>query len=131
MNKKVVTFLSLFSLVLILSIYYVVSPFGTNLKNDDTNVNVVINQESDAYFTSLEVTKNENYDLYIEEMNAIIASSNHTNEEKRDALVNIEKAKNYEFMDIIYYLANNRDDSTTTNYTLAQARDTINLIESI
>ena len=92
MNKKVVTFLSLFSLVLILSIYYVVSPFGTNLKNDDTNVNVVINQESDAYFTSLEVTKNENYDLYIEEMNAIIASSNHTNEEKRDALVNIEKA---------------------------------------
>ena len=34
-------------------------------------------------------------------------------------------------MDIIYYLANNRDDSTTTNYTLAQARDTINLIEKL
>ena len=34
-------------------------------------------------------------------------------------------------MDMIYYLANNRDDSTTTNYTLAQARDTINLIEKL
>ena len=47
------------------------------------------------------------------------------------AFLGIEKAKTYEYMDIIYYLANNRDDSTTTNYTLAQARDTINLIEKL
>lgn len=47
------------------------------------------------------------------------------------AFLGIEKAKNYEYMDIIYYLANNRDDSTTTNYTLAQARDTVNLIEKL
>ena len=43
----------------------------------------------------------------------------------------IEKSKSYEFMDMIYYLYNNRDVSTTTNYTLAQARDTINLIEKL
>lgn len=47
------------------------------------------------------------------------------------AFLGIEKAKTYEFMDIIYYLANNRDDSTTTNYTLAQARDTVSLIEKL
>jgi len=47
------------------------------------------------------------------------------------AFLGIEKAKTYEFMDIIYYLANNRDDSTTTNYTLEQAIDTIKLIEKL
>lgn len=47
------------------------------------------------------------------------------------AFLGIEKAKTYEFMDIIYYLANNREESTTTNYSLAQATDTINLIEKL
>lgn len=47
------------------------------------------------------------------------------------AFLGIEKAKTNEFMDIIYYQVNNRADSTTTNYTLAQARDTINLIEKL
>ena len=93
MNKKVVTFLSLFSLVLILSIYYVVSPFGENIDNNNTNVNVIVNQESDEYFTSLEVTKTQNYDLYIDEMNSIIASSEYTNDQKKEAIENIEKAK--------------------------------------
>ena len=94
MNKKVVTFLSLFSLVLILSIYYVVSPFGENLDNNDTNVNLVVNNENDEYFASLEVAKAEDYDAYIDEMNAIIASSEYTNEQKKEALENIEKRKN-------------------------------------
>lgn len=43
----------------------------------------------------------------------------------------IEKSKTYAFMDMIYYLYNNRDVSTTTNHTVAQARDTINLIEKL
>jgi len=92
MNKKVVTFLSLFSLVLILSIYYVISPFGET-NPPDTNVNLVVEEENDAYFASLEVTKEENYQNYIEEMNAIIASSEHSNEEKKEALENIENRK--------------------------------------
>ena len=50
MNKKVVTFLSLFSLVLILSIYYVISPFGNNIDpNNGLNVNVQVNNENDEY----------------------------------------------------------------------------------
>lgn len=94
MNKKVVTFLSLFSLVLILSIYYVVSPFGESNKIDEgVNVNLNVNEELDEYFVNLEVSKENNYQQYIDEMNSIIASSEHTNEEKKEALENIEKIK--------------------------------------
>jgi len=94
MNKKVITFLSLFSLVLILSIYYVISPFGENSQIDNaTNVNVVINQENDEYFASLEVSKEQDYQSYIDEMNAIISSSECTNDEKKEALENIENKK--------------------------------------
>ena len=90
MNKKVVTFLSLFSLVLILSIYYVISPFGNNIDpNNGLNVNVQVNNENDEYFASLEVAKEDNYQEYIDEMNAIIASSECTNEQKKEALENI------------------------------------------
>ena len=95
MNKKVIAFLSLFSLVLILSIYYVISPFGenNNLIGNNTNVNVNINTENDEYFASLEVAKEEDYDSYIKEMNAIIASSEYSNEMKKEAIENIEKRK--------------------------------------
>ena len=49
MNKKVITFLSLFSLVLILSIYYVISPFGESNTpiDNNTNVNVNLNNEEE------------------------------------------------------------------------------------
>ena len=94
MNKKVITFLSLFSLVLILSIYYVVSPFGSSsLPNNELNVNVEVNEEVDEYFASLEVMKEDDYQSYIDEMNAIIASSEYSNEDKKIALENIEKRK--------------------------------------
>ena len=49
MNKKVITFLSLFSLVLILSIYYVISPFGESNTPIDNNVNVNINLKLKLY----------------------------------------------------------------------------------
>ena len=92
MNKKVITFLSLFSLVLILSIYYVISPFGESNTpiDNNTNVNVNLNNEEDEYFVSLEVAKEEDYDSYIEKMNAISASSEYSNDEKKEALENIE-----------------------------------------
>ena len=95
MNKKVITFLSLFSLVLILSIYYVVSPFGASNSNlnNGLNVNVEVIEEVDEYFASLEVMKEDDYQSYIDEMNAIIASSEYSNEDKKIALENIEKRK--------------------------------------
>lgn len=47
------------------------------------------------------------------------------------AFLAIEKSEKYEHMDIIYYLYNNREDSSTTNYSLEQVKDTIKLIEKL
>ena len=43
----------------------------------------------------------------------------------------IEKSKTYAFTDFILYNYNNRESSTTTSYTLDQAKDTINIIEKL
>ena len=47
------------------------------------------------------------------------------------AFLAIEKSEKYEYMDIIYYLCNNREDSSTTKYSLEQVKDTIKLIEKL
>ena len=47
------------------------------------------------------------------------------------AFLGIEKAKTYEYVDFIYYLYNNRDESTTTNYSINQVQDTLRLIEEL
>ena len=60
--KKIISFCSLFSLVLILSVYYVLTPTGvmeqsvSNIQgNDDVNVEVVDGE--DAYFKNLDILK--------------------------------------------------------------------------
>ena len=62
MNRKIVTFLSLFSLVLVLSIYYVVD----NQTPSDQLVNNVISDDevevsSTYYFSSLMMARNEKH----------------------------------------------------------------------
>lgn len=47
------------------------------------------------------------------------------------AFLGIEKAKTYEYMDMIYYLYQNRENTTTTQYSLEQAEDTIRLIREL
>ncbi len=92
MNKQLVSFLSLFSLVLVLSIYYVMLPFSGSNLGDDTNDIPVINEYEDAkdsYFVSLELQKSEAYQQLIDEQNDVLASSNATIEEKQEALERI------------------------------------------
>lgn len=43
----------------------------------------------------------------------------------------MEKAKTYEYMEMIYYLYKNRENTTTTEYSLEQAEDTIKLIKEL
>ena len=43
----------------------------------------------------------------------------------------IEKAKTYEYMDIIYYLYKNKENTTTTEYSIEQVEDTIKLIRKL
>ncbi|MBQ9730889.1 MAG: SpoIIIAH-like family protein [Bacilli bacterium] len=94
MNKQLVSFLSLFSLVLVLSIYYVMLPFsGSNLGDNSNNLPVIneIEDATDAYFVSLELQKSETYKELISEQNDILASSNATIEEKQNALEEIAR----------------------------------------
>ena len=94
MNKQLVSFLSLFSLVLVLSIYYVMLPFsGGNLNDDSSNLPVIneIEDPDDAYFVSLELQKEETYKQLLSEQNEILASSNATIEEKESALEEIAR----------------------------------------
>ena len=47
------------------------------------------------------------------------------------AFLAIEKAKTYEYMDMIYYLYKNKENTTTTEYSIEQAEDTIRLIREL
>ena len=90
--KKIVSFCSLFSLVLILSVYYVLSPISLN---NDVSVNSNVEQEDQvvnimdgesAYFENLNIMKEAAFLQEIKELEAIVASANASSQEKIDAL---------------------------------------------
>ena len=90
-NRRLISFLSLFSLVLVLSIYYVLVPVNNATLNnagvgdgDDSVVSVTDGE--DAYFENLELAKVSKLESDIEELNQIVASSSSTMEEKVSAL---------------------------------------------
>ena len=100
MNRQLVAFLSLFSLTLVLSVYYVLIPTASNsnkIEGDSSNPvsGVVLDAES-AYFESLDIQRDAIYNDYVNEQNAILASSDYSNSEKEQALLNIELMKQQE-----------------------------------
>ena len=80
MNRQIVAFLSLFSLVLVLSIYYVVDSSST-LNSSDTLVNGEVENEdievnsSSYYFSSLALARDEKHQEIIDEQVSLIASN--------------------------------------------------------
>lgn len=84
MKRQVVAFISLFSLVLVLSVYYVMLPFSTD--GLDQVVDTKVESSSDIYYSSLEVAKNDSYEEFVASQNEIIASAEATNDEKATAL---------------------------------------------
>lgn len=101
-EKKIISFCSLFSLVLILSVYYVLSPqasiqdVSVNAEienNNDVVVNDILDGES-AYFNNLEILKEAAFLEEIKELEAVVASASASSEEKINALeVKKEKIK--------------------------------------
>ena len=90
-NRRLISFLSLFSLVLVLSIYYVLVPVNSvvlneNDINDGSDVIVSVTDGEDAYFENLELSKVSKLNDDIEELNQIVASSSSTMDEKVNAL---------------------------------------------
>lgn len=55
MNRQVVSFLSLFGLVLVLSVYYILLPTNLfiNVPSTDKEVGTIINPSQDVYFETL------------------------------------------------------------------------------
>lgn len=100
MNRHLVAFLSLFSLVLVLSVYYVMIPSvnSNQNSNNDIPVNGVIVDAESAYFESLDIERDALFNSYYQEQNQILVSSTFTNEEKEQALIKIEELKQKESM---------------------------------
>ena len=102
MNKQVISFLSLFSLVLVLSVYYVVVP-----SNDNQTVNGTINNNEELniedapslFFQTLIENRNSRHEEVKNTQLEILVSSEYTNEEKIEArtkLTNEELIENTE-----------------------------------
>ncbi len=95
-NRRLISFLSLFSLVLVLAIYYVLVPVNNaTLENPTSGEDAVVSVSDgeDAYFESLELAKVSKINDDIDELNQIVASSSATMEEKIEALEMIANKK--------------------------------------
>ena len=69
MNRQLVAFLSLFSLVLVLSVYYVMMPSTTTqLKENSQSVNLNVKDATTLYFESLDLERDNAHQEYIDEM---------------------------------------------------------------
>lgn len=91
MNKRVVTFLSLFSLVMVLSIYYVMLPSGVALPNDATQqvANVIVNAD-DPYIEGIILDRKTSLEEDLNVQLEIMASSDYSATEKAVAAEKIE-----------------------------------------
>ena len=96
-NRRLISFLSLFSLVLVLSIYYVLVPVSNvSLDSDSNDIGdavVSVTDGEDAYFENLELAKVSKFNDDIDELNKIVASSSSTMDEKVNALEMIANKK--------------------------------------
>ena len=91
MNKQKIWFLTLFSLILILSVYYITMPSDVltsvnkmNNKNTTTKSKKVSVTQSD-YLTVLEVEKDEERQALAAEYNEVLTNKKSTEEEKNNA----------------------------------------------
>lgn len=90
MNKQVVSFLSLFSLVLVLSIYYVMVPGAKENTQvvdgqHNTNEDLTISDASNLFFTTLEENRKVRHDEVKNAQIEILASADYSNDQKLEA----------------------------------------------
>lgn len=94
-NKQSLWFLTLFSIILVLSVYYIAMPNNTlaTLKENDTNKETLNITESDA-LTSLRVESDEETQTTMNELQSILLNEKSSLEEKNNAY---EKIQNINF----------------------------------
>ena len=97
-NKKGVWFLTLFSLILVLSVYYITMPpellISTNNLPEQENTTPVVNMEESSILVALRVEADEEMDKEIQELKKIVSNSESTVEEKNEAFEKIKELNN-------------------------------------
>lgn len=87
MNRQAITFLTLFSLILVLSIYYILLP------PENTANEVAVNDQEVSQIEALQKNLDKEREDLISENNAIIASSESDSDKIASALATISEAK--------------------------------------
>ena len=90
MNKQAITFLSLFSLILVLSIYYVMLP---PVDNSVAEMEIVNSNSASYTFEKMEVELQAKRDAELKEYNEVIAASDSSSEEVSNALQEVQNIK--------------------------------------
>ncbi len=108
-NKQTLWFLTLFSLILVLGVYYITMP-NDLLKNKETletvNGKVDVDVEESDMLVALRVERDEKISDEMQDLQEILISANSTSEEKNNAfeelkLLNVTKGKEQELEDKI------------------------------
>ena len=96
-NKKSLWFLTLFSLILVLSIYYITMPSelllttGSNISKDDNNTSEpTVNIEESDLLVALRVESDEEISKEIEELQLVLTNANSSVEDKNKAYEKIK-----------------------------------------
>ena len=85
-NKKGVWFLTLFSLILVLSVYYITMPTELLISNSiEEDIKPTVKAEESSILVALRVESDENVEKEIENLKKIISDSNSSIEDKNAA----------------------------------------------
>ena len=89
-NKRNIWFFTLFSLIIVLSVYYITMPNELNLEtNTSKEIERVSEEVNDStVLVALRVEKEEEYITEVESLRTILTSGSSTIEEKNNALKN-------------------------------------------
>ena len=92
-NKRSLWFLTLFSLILVLSVYYITMPSELFMKEDEQTetVSATAENEESAELVALRVESEEKMLDEITELKKILTDSNATSEEKNAAFEKMQK----------------------------------------
>ena len=99
MNKQNIWFITLFSLIIVLSIYYITMPSdlmiqSNEIKNEETEKEVINDVEESTILVSLRIDAEEEYLKEMESLKSVLASNDSTINEKNNAFEQIKSLSN-------------------------------------
>ncbi len=99
MNKQNIWFITLFSLIIVLSIYYITMPSdlmiqSNEIKTEETEKEVINDVEESTILVSLRIEAEEEYLKEMESLKSVLASNDSTINEKNNAFEQIKSLSN-------------------------------------